>query len=193
MPRSLRVDFRCSFSSYPAWSAAKAIFISRFYSFLASRQLCLQEASLTSVQQLIPEVYSMRSRRFVLPLLGVLTLACATFAVPKNASELAVDAVSNDDATSASAIRELREMGPTGLDALFVRYAKEIRAFADTGSEGDDWKRIANALDTVGMQKDNYAAQLYWYTDLEAAKRAAKAQHKPILSLRLLGNLNEEF
>jgi len=43
------------------------------------------------------------------------------------------------------------------------------------------------------MQKDAYASHLYWYTDLDEAKRAAKAQNKPILTLRLLGNLNEEF
>jgi hypothetical protein len=84
-------------------------------------------------------------------------------------------------------------MGPVGLDALFAKYASEIETYGKTGEATEDWKLIANALDTVGMQKDDYAAHLYWYTDLEAAKRAAKAQHKPILSLRLLGNLNEEF
>jgi len=34
---------------------------------------------------------------------------------------------------------------------------------------------------------------LSWYTDLDEAKAAAHAQHKPILSLRLLGNLDEEL
>jgi hypothetical protein len=33
----------------------------------------------------------------------------------------------------------------------------------------------------------------YWFTDLEAAKRQAKAEGKPILSLRLLGNLSDEY
>jgi hypothetical protein len=107
--------------------------------------------------------------------------------------ELAANAVAPDAATSAVAIRELRAMGPTGLDALFARYAKEISRYAATGDGGDEWPRIANALDTVSMQKDDYASQLFWYTDIEAAKRAAKIQNKPILSLRLLGNLNEEF
>lgn len=135
----------------------------------------------------------MKVRRSARICLSLLVLSCAAFANGKNASELAVEAVSSDSATSATAIRELREMGPVGLDALFVKYATEIETYGKTGDATDDWKRIANALDTVGMQKDDYAAHLYWYTDLEAAKRAAKAQHKPILSLRLLGNLNEEF
>jgi hypothetical protein len=34
---------------------------------------------------------------------------------------------------------------------------------------------------------------LYWYTDWAKAQAAAKAQKKPILSLRLLGNLDEEL
>jgi hypothetical protein len=34
---------------------------------------------------------------------------------------------------------------------------------------------------------------LYWYTDFDAAKAAAKASAKPMLSLRLLGKLDEEY
>ena len=135
----------------------------------------------------------MRSIRFVLTVLPALALAFAISASAKTADELAVEAVSSDSTTSSAAIRELREMGPAGLDVLFAKYATEIDAYGKTGDAGEDWKRIANALDNTAMQYDSYAAHLYWYTDLEAAKRAAKAQHKPILSLRLLGNLNEEF
>ncbi|HEY2847293.1 MAG TPA: hypothetical protein VGI80_05695 [Pyrinomonadaceae bacterium] len=126
-------------------------------------------------------------------LLSVLAFASATSASAKTADELAVEAVSSDSTTSSAAIRELREMGPAGFDVLFAKYGSEIEAYGKTGDATDDWKRIAKALDAVAMQYDSYAAHLYWYTDLEAAKRAAKAQHKPILSLRLLGNLNEEF
>ena len=50
-----------------------------------------------------------------------------------------------------------------------------------------------SALDAVSGQCDDYASQLYWYTDLNLAKAAAKAQGKPILSLRLLGNLDQEY
>jgi hypothetical protein len=121
----------------------------------------------------------------------VIVFSAVSFA--RSVDELAVEAVSADSATSSAAIRNLREMGPAGLQALFGRYHAEIDAYAKNGDDTDDWKRIAKALDTVSMQYDSYAAGLYWYTDFDAAKRAAKAQHKPILSLRLLGNLNEEF
>jgi len=125
----------------------------------------------------------------------VLTL-CLTFSAVVFCStpdELTITAVSWDKDTASASIAELRAMGPVGLDALFAKYAADIERFKKTGDTDENWKRIAAALDTVGMQKDEYTAHLYWYTDLEAAKRVAKAQNKPILSLRLLGNLNEEF
>jgi hypothetical protein len=135
----------------------------------------------------------MKFKSLALTLLSVLAFASATSANAKTADELAVEAVSSDSTTSSAAIRELREMGPAGLDVLFARYGTDIDAYGKTGDATDGWKRIANALDTVSMQYDSYAAHLYWYTDLDSAQRAAKAQHKPILSLRLLGNLNEQF
>ena len=109
------------------------------------------------------------------------------------AEQLAVNAVSNDTATAATAIRELRSMGPAGLDAMFERYAADVARFTKSGEPDENWKRITAALDTIAMQKDAYTSRLYWYTDLDEAKRVAKQQNKPILSLRLLGNLNEEF
>jgi hypothetical protein len=55
------------------------------------------------------------------------------------------------------------------------------------------WKRLSAAIDAVAAQKDASFSGLYWYTDLDKAKAAAKASHKPILSLRLLGTLDTEF
>ena len=131
--------------------------------------------------------------KYSILLLITLLFSATAFAAGKPAEMLAIDAVSNDTATSIPAIRELRAMGSVGLDALFTRYAANIDRFVKTGDATDEWKRIAAALDTVAMQKDAYTAHLYWYTDLGAAQQAAKAKNKPILTLRLLGNLNEEF
>lgn len=133
----------------------------------------------------------MKTKLFFL-LIAILITSSTSFAA-KTADDLAAEVSSDDTATSSSAVRELRAMGGVGLDALFTRYGADIGRFAKTGDATEEWKRIANAIDTVAMQKDAYASHLYWYTDLEAAKRAAKAANKPILSLRLLGNLNEEF
>ena len=134
----------------------------------------------------------MKNKYSILFLVTLLFSATA-FAAGKPVETLAADAVANDTAMSVPAIRELRAMGSVGLDALFTRYAADIDRFVKTGNATAEWKRIAAALDAVAMQKDAYTAHLYWYTDLEAAQKAAKAKNKPILTLRLLGNLNEEF
>ena len=96
---------------------------------------------------------------------------------------------------NAAAIEELRALGPAGLEALRAQYAAEISAHIanPTAATDEQWQRITAALDAVAQQKNSYIAGLYWYTDLEAAKQASKAQGKPILSLRLLGKLTDEF
>jgi hypothetical protein len=106
-------------------------------------------------------------------------------------------ALSENSSESATAIHALREMGPEGLRVLLEIYSDEIKRHASEATNGRDtspqWQRLTAALDAVSQQRDSYASGLYWYTDFEQAKRAAAASHKPILSLRLLGNLNEEF
>ncbi len=55
------------------------------------------------------------------------------------------------------------------------------------------WQKLNQTLDRLCKQRDCYASRLYWHTDLATAKQAAQASDKPILSLRLLGNLDEEL
>ncbi|MDB6064243.1 MAG: hypothetical protein JWR26_451 [Pedosphaera sp.] len=126
-----------------------------------------------------------------LSLLAGSVLACGP--LPANAlSSLAQKAVSEDAAVSAPAIRTLRESGPKGLDALFEIHAALIQKH-DKEADKAAWTRLQTALDSVSGQHDCYASHLYWYTDLEQAKVAAKSTGKPILSLRLLGRLDEEY
>jgi hypothetical protein len=49
------------------------------------------------------------------------------------------------------------------------------------------------ALDSLCQQKDCHASRLYWYTDLDQAKTAAQKSGKPILSLRMLGQLDQDL
>lgn len=121
------------------------------------------------------------------------------------------NAVSDDPQIAEPAIRRLRNLGPVGLKALFEAHADAIKkhadqekllatatAVAETRTGADDpfekqWRRIRTALDDVSGQRDCHASRLFWYTDLEQAKAAAKREGKPILSLRLLGKLTDEF
>jgi hypothetical protein len=127
-------------------------------------------------------------------LLAILVTAQTLYA-RTNPEALARQATSADATESAGAIAELRELGPAGLETLRRVYASEIdhQVANPLTPATPEWQRLSLALDTVSQQKDSYLSGLYWYTDLDQAKAAARAAEKPILSLRLLGKLNEEF
>jgi hypothetical protein len=141
-----------------------------------------------------------------LSLVAALNCAPASRSAPStnttDLSALAVQAVSPDRAEARSAIAKLRDAGPAGLQALVSAHAEQIQTHSGHSrsllletplSDNAAWERLRAALDVVGQQRDCYVSQLYWYTDFEQAKAAAKAAGKPILSLRLLGRLDEEF
>jgi hypothetical protein len=80
----------------------------------------------------------------------------------------------------------LRPLGPKGLQQFLNHHNKELTASLPP-------KLLREALDRLCQQRDCYASRLYWYTDLEKAKAAAATSGKPILSLRLLGNLDQDL
>ncbi|MEE8142761.1 MAG: hypothetical protein V3T77_06645, partial [Planctomycetota bacterium] len=53
--------------------------------------------------------------------------------------------------------------------------------------------RLRRAIDRLCRQRDAYASRLFWYTDFQKALDTAKQQKKPVVTLRLLGNLDEEI
>lgn len=138
----------------------------------------------------------MRHKLF-LPVFASLCLCfflASTVSATESLSALARLAVSEKLSESGPAIAELRAMGPEGLKILFETYSEQIeRAANGLPVNEQEWQRLMTALDSVSQQRNAFASGLYWYTDFEQAKLAAKASGKPILSLRLLGNLNEEF
>jgi len=115
------------------------------------------------------------------------------------AAMLARKAVSENAAEAAAAIAELRAMGPAGLETFLSAHAAELQArrmeiaTPNPPAATAVWQRLSTALDGIAGQKDSFASELYWYTDFEQAKQAALAGGKPILSLRLLGRLDEEM
>ncbi|MGA8436959.1 MAG: hypothetical protein WB762_24450 [Candidatus Sulfotelmatobacter sp.] len=108
-------------------------------------------------------------------------------------ADWAEQAISPDQAVARQSSERLREAGPQGLQALEQRFAKEIQLHRSGAPSNERWEKISLALNRVGGQYDNYASGLYWYTDLEKAKAAARASGRPILSLRLLGRLDEDL
>ena len=90
-------------------------------------------------------------------------------------------ALRGDDA----AIATLRDRGPAGLDATLAAYDR-----LDPAARDDAARR---GLDRVAGQKDAHASRLFWYTDLDAALAAAREADKPVLTLRLLGRLDDDL
>lgn len=128
-------------------------------------------------------------------LLLILLTSAQAFHANSNLETLALNAVSETSAKSAPAIAELRAQGPAGLKMLFEVNAQEINQQVANPmlASTPEWERLSKALDAVSQQKDSYLSGLYWYTDFSQAKTAARATGKPILSLRLLGKLSEEY
>jgi hypothetical protein len=102
-------------------------------------------------------------------------------------------------------VAALRERGPEGLaEALracdHLQAEQRQRMFScfvqpelspDRGN--DELKAWTAAIDQIGAQRGCMVSRLYWYTDLGAAKAEAERTDRPILSLRMLGKLTDEF
>lgn len=86
---------------------------------------------------------------------------------------------------------QLRERhGKQALAHLIARHRAEVPAHA-RHSEAD--RSFRALIDQVAQQRDAHFGGLYWQRDLDEARRIAAAEHKPILSLRILGDLTTEF
>jgi hypothetical protein len=101
---------------------------------------------------------------------------------------------------------KLREAGPEALAELMLlregmqRQLAALRKQPDSADRTSQLEQLQRRqtrldllIDQVGMQRYCSRSGLYWHTDLEKAKAAARASGKPILSLRMLGNSNEDF
>ncbi|HEX3482710.1 MAG TPA: hypothetical protein VHT91_47195 [Kofleriaceae bacterium] len=74
-------------------------------------------------------------------------------------------------------MNDFRPMGPSGLELWLA-----------THGAGP-----SPVLDEICAQKDAHTSRLYWFTELPAAIAEARRSRRPILSLRLLGRLDEEL
>lgn len=80
-------------------------------------------------------------------------------------------------------IATLRAEGPAALERMLQAY--------DTAG-ADHRELLANDIDRVAGQRYATVSRLFWYTDMEAARAASRTSGKPILSLRMLGRLDED-
>jgi hypothetical protein len=90
-------------------------------------------------------------------------------------------ALSTNPLVVQQTIATLRDAGPAGLRTLLAYYDQSPNP------------QLIPAIDAVAGQHDAMSSRLYWYDDLQKAEAAASAAHKPILYLRLLGKLTDEY
>lgn len=81
-------------------------------------------------------------------------------------------------------VSALRARGQLAVDDLHAQW---------TAAAPGERAELRKALDRVCAQKDCHASRLFWHTDLEQAKAEAQRLGRPILSLHLLGRLDEEL
>ncbi|HLL22748.1 MAG TPA: hypothetical protein VK427_11480 [Kofleriaceae bacterium] len=79
----------------------------------------------------------------------------------------------------------LRDEGPAALARLLARW--------DAMPPSADRDTLADQIDRVAAQRYATASRMFWYTDLAAARAEATRTGKPILSLRMLGRLDEDL
>ncbi len=109
---------------------------------------------------------------------------------------IAARAIDGSAAEREAAIAELRAMGPEGLRLLmadpFVASVRRLPSRWDAPRDAERARRMLDTVDRVAAQRDALASGLYWHVSLDAAREQAQREGKPILSLRLLGRLDED-
>jgi hypothetical protein len=99
---------------------------------------------------------------------------------------LAITCVAADEPAAAPAARS---------EARFHQLLREmLKLPSGQQAQGTPaFDALSAKLDAEAAQKDAWRTGLFWYTDLNDALAVAKRTGKPVLSLRLLGRLDEEL
>jgi hypothetical protein len=137
----------------------------------------------------------MKVKVSLLSLLVLVLLTTQSISAKTATESLVLKAVSEKSNEAIPAIEELRALGPTGMQTLMKQYDDQIALHIanPTVAATPEWERITTALDAVSQQRNSYLSGLYWYTDINQAKKVSAETGKPILSLRLLGKLTDEL
>lgn len=93
---------------------------------------------------------------------------------------------------SDAMIRELRRRGPESLDAI-LQYRAMRLAEGEYGPDDPTLARIDWLVDRIAGQKFATQSKLFWHTSLTDAVVEAQKTNRPVLSLRMLGRLDEDL
>ncbi len=107
--------------------------------------------------------------------------------------------MSPDAKAATEATAGLRRRGVAGLDALLALADRRgalavLRGGRRPASLSEaELERFRTSIDRTAGQRDAYSSRLFWHTNLDAALAEAKELGRPVLTLRLLGKLDEEL
>lgn len=99
----------------------------------------------------------------------------ALFAVPSSQAA---------DPAPGRRVEALRARGPAALDELLAVYDRAAPI---------EREALAPEIDAVAGQRYATVSRLFWYTELDRAEAAAHELHRPILALRMLGELRDDL
>ncbi|MCA9220692.1 MAG: hypothetical protein KDA71_10215 [Planctomycetales bacterium] len=120
-----------------------------------------------------------------------------------------VAALTGEAEAQQAAVEQMRAAGPPALETLLAVRQQLEAAVAEASTRAaneptpeseataqrtrDRLARLDAVIDQVGRQRNCATSRLFWYTDLAEAQREAAKRRRPILSLRMLGLLTDEF
>ncbi len=111
-------------------------------------------------------------------LLGFAATSCGQASIAKGPTEVIAEAPEDPAET-------FRARGEAGLQEALRRY--------DAAAAGAAKDSLALLVDRVAGQRYATTSRLFWHTDLDSAKTASVQRGLPILSLRMLGRLDEDL
>ncbi len=127
---------------------------------------------------------------------GRSVFGCGGLVSPQDLKQL----VGNDAEIRSKAVFRLRADGPDTLPELhlFRERLQTLQTAARQAGQDDQivteqLARLEASIDEISGQRHACHSRLFWHTDLDQAKAAAAREQKPILSLRLLGKLTEDY
>ncbi len=120
----------------------------------------------------------------------VVSLASSPAAESLELDPLLDRALANPETIPAIAEQVRERFGSAALDHLIARHRAEVSPAARHSTADQAWRAL---IDAIAQQRDAHFGGLYWHRDLAAAQSQAASEGKPVLSLRLLGELTSEF
>src|SRR5690606_16172140 len=105
-----------------------------------------------------------------------------------------------DDQGVVAKAAELREQGPAGLAQALAEYDRLVDLRDNTLMEMEERALVdgeiahrARVAELIAQQCSAHVSRLYWNTNLDEALDESRETGKPVLSLRMLGKLTDEY